>query len=514
MDQSSNFYLSIMTFISYAQNFEDVMLWRALKNIENGFYIDVGAFSPDQDTVTKAFYERGWRGINIEPNPELFDKLKTERKHDINLRIALGEREEQRMMSFMSNPGLSTLNYEIAKKHSKSGLDLQKRKVTVRTLNDIWKEHVAKGQDVHFLKIDVEGLEKAVISGNDWKNHRPWVLLVEATFPLSRIEVFDEWEPMLTKANYKMVYADGLNRFYLAKERIQLQTAFRYPPNIFDEFTLAPHVALRAELDSVHRANHNHWSLLQESKEQLKNAEALSAEQLKQFQQTQNHYEKSLVALRQQHTEQLEQVRSDLQQRDVHISAIEIDLETTRNELHQVHQVNHSHWEQLQSTRAELDAIFQANHQHWLQAEERQQQINDLLASKSWRITAPLRGLKMALVWFLSLPLRTVKALIRPFIILAARFILKRPNMHARIFAILRRFPWLFAHARQFVLHRGLYHAPPTEISTSSPAATSDVSSLDSTELDQEQLKHLSCRARQISADLKAAVVQQQQQGR
>ena len=271
---------------------------------------------------------------------------------------------------------------------------------------------------------------------------------------------------------------------------------------------------MRAELDSVNQANHHHWSLLQESKEQLKNAEALSAEQLKQFQKTQNHYEKSLVALRQQHTEQLEQVRSDLQQRDVHISAIEIDLETTRNELHQVHQVNHSHWEQLQSTRAELDAIFQANHQHWLQAEERQQQINDLLASKSWRITAPLRGLKMALVWFLSLPLRTVKALIRPFIILAARFILKRPNMHARIFAILRRFPWLFAHARQFVLHRGLYHAPPTEISTSSPAATSDVSSLDSTELDQEQLKHLSCRARQISADLKAAVVQQQQQGR
>jgi len=59
-----------MTFISYAQNYEDVMLWRALKHVERGFYIDVGACSPDQHSVTRAFYEKGWHGINVEPNPE------------------------------------------------------------------------------------------------------------------------------------------------------------------------------------------------------------------------------------------------------------------------------------------------------------------------------------------------------------------------------------------------------------------------------------------------------------
>jgi len=46
------------------------MLWRALKHIERGFYIDVGAWSSDLDSVTRAFYEHGWRGINVEPNPE------------------------------------------------------------------------------------------------------------------------------------------------------------------------------------------------------------------------------------------------------------------------------------------------------------------------------------------------------------------------------------------------------------------------------------------------------------
>ena len=44
-----------MTFISYAQNFEDVLLWRALGTVERGFFIDVGAQHPDQDTVTPAF---------------------------------------------------------------------------------------------------------------------------------------------------------------------------------------------------------------------------------------------------------------------------------------------------------------------------------------------------------------------------------------------------------------------------------------------------------------------------
>lgn len=56
-----------MTFISYAQNFEDVRLWRVLKQFEHGFYIDVGANDPRHHSVTKAFYDHGWQGINVEP---------------------------------------------------------------------------------------------------------------------------------------------------------------------------------------------------------------------------------------------------------------------------------------------------------------------------------------------------------------------------------------------------------------------------------------------------------------
>ena len=54
-----------MVYTSYAQNFEDVIIMRCFKDVEEGFYIDVGAQDPESDSVTRVFYERGWSGINI-----------------------------------------------------------------------------------------------------------------------------------------------------------------------------------------------------------------------------------------------------------------------------------------------------------------------------------------------------------------------------------------------------------------------------------------------------------------
>lgn len=56
-----------MTLTSYAQNFEDVILWRVLRHVERGTYIDLGAQDPVADSVSLAFYENGWRGLHVEP---------------------------------------------------------------------------------------------------------------------------------------------------------------------------------------------------------------------------------------------------------------------------------------------------------------------------------------------------------------------------------------------------------------------------------------------------------------
>lgn len=228
-----------MTFISYAQNFEDVMLWRALRHIEHGFYVDVGAWSPDIDSVTRAFYERGWQGINIEPNPEFHSQLQERRPRDKNLRLAIGEREGALTMNFLGNPGLSTLDDAIAIKHQQAGWSLDRQEVQVTTLAALWQQHVPAGQDVHFLKVDVEGFEDAVLRGNDWTKNRPWIVVVEATLPMSPVESYEAWEAILFAANYLFASADGLNRFYVASERAALLPTFKYPPNVFDDFILS-----------------------------------------------------------------------------------------------------------------------------------------------------------------------------------------------------------------------------------------------------------------------------------
>jgi FkbM family methyltransferase len=218
------------------------MLWRALKHVKNGFYIDVGAAWPDEHSVTKAFYDRGWRGINIEPNLIHFASLREQRARDINLQVAVGESTDELIMSFVDNTGLSTFDEKIAFQYEASGFNISSRAVNVEPLSSICLSYIPFGQDIHFLKIDIEGFEKQALLSHDWKNYRPWIVLVEATLPTTQQESFQGWEPILLEADYVFVYADGLNRFYLAKEQCELIDAFKYPPNVFDSFVLVERI--------------------------------------------------------------------------------------------------------------------------------------------------------------------------------------------------------------------------------------------------------------------------------
>lgn len=244
-----------MSIISYAQNFEDVMLWRALKHVQKGFYIDVGAAWPRDDSVTNLFYINGWRGINIEPNKLLNQQLQSHRPDDINLLIALGNCEELVTIQIIGETGLSTISNEIAESHTKNGWSIASEQVQQRTLLDVCTENVPTNQEIHFLKIDVEGAEKSVIEGNDWNIFRPWIVIVEATLPLQQIDAQSAWEYILLNAEYRLAYADGLNRFYVALEHEKLISAFKYPPNVFDDFiTYKQHKAVMCADEANSRA--------------------------------------------------------------------------------------------------------------------------------------------------------------------------------------------------------------------------------------------------------------------
>jgi FkbM family methyltransferase len=224
-----------MTFISYAQNSEDVLLWRALGHVKEGFYIDVGANDPVEHSVTKAFYDAGWSGISIEPLPSYQQAFLEQRQRDVNLAVAAGAAEgELTLYDVPAVRGWASPERAVAEAHQAEGYQLAELKVPVRTLSSVCAEYV-KGE-IHFLKIDVEGFEGEVLRGMDFARWRPWVLVIEATLPNSHVTNHETWEYMVLGQGYRFAWFDGLNRYYVAQEHPELVAAFGVQPNVFDAF--------------------------------------------------------------------------------------------------------------------------------------------------------------------------------------------------------------------------------------------------------------------------------------
>ena len=303
-----------MSFISYAQNHEDVMLYRALREVKEGFYIDVGAQDPVIDSVTKAFYERGWRGINIEPNEEYFLKLQDDRPHDINLLTAVGR--EPGAISFYEvvHTGLSTTSAVYARGHAEAGYEVHLRNVACTTLDRICTD--CGVETVHFLKIDVEGSERAVLEGFSFETVRPWIVVVEATEPNSTHEVSAEWEHLLVGRRYQFVYFDGLNRFYIAAEHADLARHFSCPPNPFDQYVGYHLWWARGKLEQAQAAERN--ALVNTLNHVLAEAQSLRNDITERDRQIDSLRNTTVERDRQlgEHVRQLEDIRSTLAERD------------------------------------------------------------------------------------------------------------------------------------------------------------------------------------------------------
>lgn len=220
--------------ISYAQNHEDVQLWRVFRHLETGYYVDIGANSPSHHSVTKLFYDRGWRGINIEPITSWFEELRAERARDVNLKLCISDTDGQVEMVEVVGTGLSTLDSAAAETYRK---DWETRTVVrpARTLASVLAEH--RLPEIHFLKIDVEGAEREVLAGADFDAHRPWIVVVESVKPGTQEPSHLAWEQLLLDAGYEHLWFDGLNRFYGARDRLDALTPhFEAPLNVHDSF--------------------------------------------------------------------------------------------------------------------------------------------------------------------------------------------------------------------------------------------------------------------------------------
>jgi FkbM family methyltransferase len=221
--------------VSYAQNLEDILLDRVFSK-STGFYVDIGANDPIFHSVTKYFYDMGWRGINVEPNPALHQRLCAYRPRDLNLNAGVSRHEGT--LTFYQVPaihGWSTFEPAFAASYRDKGVEVIERPIAVTTLRRLFEERV--DQAVDFLKIDVEGFEGPVVEGADWARFRPRVVLVEATWP-------QLYEGPLLAADYHLAAFDGINRYYVRGEDRSLLAAFAAPVNILDNYVRYEYVRL------------------------------------------------------------------------------------------------------------------------------------------------------------------------------------------------------------------------------------------------------------------------------
>ncbi len=239
-----------MTFISYAQNREDVLLNRLFSDQAEGRYIDIGAYDPTVCSITRLFYDRGWSGINVEPDPSSFERVRSGRPRDVNVNMGVSDHTGSLPFYRFSSEasGLCTFSRKEADLRLQQGYPFVEQQVPVTSLAALCEAHVHGPID--FLTIDVEGHEQAVISGADWKNYRPRVVVVESTHPLTTHPSHESWEAILLMHAYLYATFDGLNRFYVAEEAREDIEKLQVPPNVFDDYLPYEAVQKQVEFES------------------------------------------------------------------------------------------------------------------------------------------------------------------------------------------------------------------------------------------------------------------------
>ncbi|OSQ31881.1 SAM-dependent methyltransferase [Thalassospira sp. MCCC 1A03138] len=167
--------------VFYSQEGEDAILARLFSAQKNGFYVDVGAHHPRRFSNTFHFYQSGWTGINIEPNPSAEAVFKKQRPRDINLCVGVSDCPEKLVYYEFNDPALNTFDSDLAQSRDETVVYtiLTTREVNVERLDSILEKHLPFGVDIDFMSIDVEGLDLKVLMSNDWVKYRPKCVLVE-----------------------------------------------------------------------------------------------------------------------------------------------------------------------------------------------------------------------------------------------------------------------------------------------------------------------------------------------
>lgn len=157
----------------------------------SGFYVDIGAFAPKQYSNTYWLYKQGWKGINVDATPGSMKNFRAARKRDVNLELAVSDKEEKLVYYAWETGGAitNTFSKEQAEKYTEI-YKIKPKEITLTTitLSDILDKHAPSNQSIDLFSIDVEGNNLKVLQSNNWEKYIPKYIIVELDDDESNIE--------------------------------------------------------------------------------------------------------------------------------------------------------------------------------------------------------------------------------------------------------------------------------------------------------------------------------------
>lgn len=164
----------------------------ALLPQRGGWFVEAGAYDGFQQSNTYYLARmKGWRGVLVEPLPQLAELCRKRRKESAVVVCALGSPEEAGGTISLRHAGLMTMvrgalaDEATEQARASSGLTGQGLapleqfvEAPVRTLTEVLVE-TATPRDFDLLSLDVEGFEVAALRGLDLTRFLPKAICVE-----------------------------------------------------------------------------------------------------------------------------------------------------------------------------------------------------------------------------------------------------------------------------------------------------------------------------------------------
>ena len=214
----------------------------------------------------------------------------------------------------------------------------------------------------------------------------------------------------MLQSDYALAYADGLNRFYLAGEQVELRTHFKYPPNFFDEFVKAPDIELSIWAQTIMARATEADERAGQANARTGSAElrAQNAEERAAQSQARLGKAEDRVTRAEERATRAEERATYAEARatyaEARASAAEQALSLAEARLMQAHAKAMEQEEalaQAQQRAGQIDAQLAASRADAAQLSaafaQSELRVNSLMDSTSWRVTAPLRALSSRL---------------------------------------------------------------------------------------------------------------------